>query len=432
MGLRAHRPDARFSRAVLLYEGDAGLRAAHGNDPHDDGYDVQTGLPHPWNRLAFERGSSGPPPATGAARDALTRWPDSLFRAEPGRVVTFDTTSPEGSSGFADLIRDARDLLLVHWARAVDTGDDRRWTTTPRAGLSLGHLLQVIDRAPARHVVVVLESDRPDAPWGDEAFHGPYTYAARRVTGRLTLIANDPDPRFPRPFLADALGGDGPLTAHTLAAHPRARPVAVDGHDVRLTASGRSEDRETALRNSGRALTQSLARTRPALTKARESTVAAVSAAAPFALLLLAVAVVAGGLFALLRALPPMRGTWAAVALLGLWAVLAVVGIITRLRTPPTRARPPDKASSPAPRSQAFTDGVWAAWGFPGPVPQPTGRPRQPVPPRPTREESRAAVERSLNALYARLPVPQMRAPDPPPSPAAPSSPSPDDNGTTP
>ncbi|WP_371529141.1 hypothetical protein OG302_27050 [Streptomyces sp. NBC_01283] len=383
-----------------------------------------------WQRWRFP---GLPPLATQAARDALTRWPGSLFHTDPGHVVLLDSASSQGAYTLRSAVGDAHDLLLVHYAGAVDAGDpDGR---PSRRGLPLSDLFGLIEGAPARHIVVVLEPDRPtETPTETsfaEALQHRYGYLLRHFQGRLTLIVADPVHRVPRPFLADALGGDHPLSVHSLATQPGARVLMrADGRDVRLTGSGQRGGREPLVRNRTRALGQSLAR--PALAKVRASTASALSAAAPFALVLLAVALVAGLLFELLRALPPMRGTWAAVVLLGLWAVLAVIGIITRLRTPPDRARPPDKASSPAPRSQAFMDGMWAAWGFPGPVPQPTGRPRQPVPPRPTREESREAVERSLNALYARLPVPQMRAPDPPPSPAAPSSPSPDDNGTTP
>ncbi|MEU3740106.1 hypothetical protein AB0E78_23945 [Streptomyces sp. NPDC032198] len=448
MRLPPHRPDARLSYAVLLYDGDTDgpdayrRRPGCDGDRNCDGYDPESGHalvcehnPYEWNRRNHGRRPSGPPPATRALRDALTRWPDSLFHAEPDRVAVLDITSPEGARRFDDVIRDARDLLLVHYSGAAGSGDPYS-RASGRGGLPVSELAEAARMSPAQHIVMVLEPDWSADVSHERTIRSLYDHVAGlRLLADFTLIVTRPDPR-PRPFLADALGADGPVSTRTLAAHTRAQVLAqAHGRDVRLTESGRRGGGRPAVRHSSTtpsALYRTLDRTRPALTKARESTASALSAAAPFALLLLAVAVVAGGLFALLRALPPMRGTWAAVVLLGLWAVLAVIGIITRLRTPPTRARPPDKASSPAPRSQAFMDGMWAAWGFPGPVPQPTGRPRQPIPARPTREESRAAVERSLNALYARLPVPQMRAPDPPPSPAASSSPSPDDNGTTP
>ncbi|MFD0552691.1 hypothetical protein ACFQ0X_28615 [Streptomyces rectiviolaceus] len=340
------------------------------------------------------------------------------------------STSSESAYRLRDAVRDARDLLLVHYTGALDTGDP-----DARGGMPLLELFDALEAAPARHIVVVLEPHRPTETPHVGEFHYRYAHLMRRFEGRLTLIVAEPVPGYPRSFLADALGGDGPLTVRALSARPRAQVLTgADGRDVRLTGSGRRGGREPAVGNRARHLDQSLARTRSSLTKARESTASALSAAAPFALLLLAVAMVAGGLLALLRALPPVRGTWGAVALLGLWAVLAVIGfLMTRGRTPPARA---PAAPAPVPRRHAFVDGVWTAWGFPGPLPDTAaGRARQPVPPRPTREESRAAVERSLNALYARLPVPQMRAPDPPvPSarPAPPSSPSPDDNGTTP
>ncbi|MGW0902501.1 hypothetical protein [Streptomyces sp. NPDC002853] len=386
-----------------------------------------------------QRRRSGPPPVTRALRDSLTRWPDSLFHAEPDRVLLLSSTSVERPSWLRDAVRDTRDLLLVHYAGALDTGvlDGAPGT---RRGLPLLELLDVLESASARHVVVVLEPDwQAETPHEGE-FHHRYAHLTRRSQGRLTLIVAEPFPGYSRSFLADALGGDSPLTAHTLAAHPRARVLLrADGRDVRLTGSGRPGGREPVARDRARALNQSLARTRSALAKARDATGSALSASAPLALLLLAVAMVAGGLFALLRALPPLRGTWGAAVLLGLWAVLAVIGIVSaRLRTPPARGRPPGKAStaSPVPRGRAFADGVFAAWGFSGPLAATPARPPQPVPARPTREESRAAVERSLSALYARLPVPQMRAPDPPTPPASPASPapspSPDDNGTTP
>ncbi|GGV32577.1 hypothetical protein GCM10010277_17180 [Streptomyces longisporoflavus] len=446
MRLGAHRPDARSSRALLLYEGGAGRRAAHESDPWDDGYDgydrygrydAETGLPHEWHRPGPGRRESGPPFATRAVRDSLTRWPDSLFRTEPERVVTFDTTSPDSPHRLAAIIRDTRDLLLVHCTGASGVGDTYGRPFC-RGGLTLAKFFDVIDLSPARHIVVILEPGRPDEPWIEAALHDQYEYQAQRATGRLTLIAAHQDPGSSRPFLADALGGEGPLTAHALAGHPRARLLTAGGPDVRLTASDRRGGRGPVPGNRLGALARGLDRTRPALAKARESTASACSAAAPFALLLLAVAVVAGLLFALLRALPPMRGTWAVGVLLGLWAVLAVIGLLgVRRRTPPARARPPGTAPA-APRHRAFMDGVFTAWGFPAPLPDTAVRSRQPVPARPTREESRAAVEQSLNALYARLPVPRLRPPDPPvPSarpapPAPPSSPSPDDNGTTP
>ncbi|MWA11168.1 hypothetical protein [Streptomyces sp. BA2] len=447
MRLRARRPDARLSCAVLLYEGDGDSdgpdayrhRPACENDPYCDGYDPVYGHPldcehgpYERHRRDRERRPSGPPPATRAVRDALTRWPDSLFRTEPGRVAVLDSASSEGTYLLRSTVGRARDLLLVHYAGTMDAGDPYG-RSRGRRGLLLSDLFELIEGTPARHIVVVLEPDRPTEISLAEALHHRYGYLLRHFQGHLTLIVADPIHRMPRPFLADALGGDQPLSVRSLATQPRARVLMrADGRDVRLTGSGRRGGREPVVRNRTRALNQSLARTGPALAKARKATASALSAAAPFALLLLAVAVVAGGLLALLRALPPMRGTWGAAALLGLWAVLAVIGIVgARLRTPPARARPPGTAP-PEPRSRAFMDGMWTAWGFPGPSTDTAGRPRQPVPPRPTREESRAAVERSLNALYARLPVPQMRAPDPPPPPASPSSPSPDDNGTTP
>ncbi|MEV2251451.1 hypothetical protein AB0I94_12875 [Streptomyces sp. NPDC050147] len=442
MRLGAHRPDPRASCAVLLYEGHGGHEGGadrpdpYGNDPYDDGYDPYTGMPHERGRRASGRAPSGPPPATRAVRDALTRWRDSLFHTEPGRVAVRASDSSQGAYSLQSAVGDAHDLLLVHYAGTLDA-DDPYGRPHGRGGLPLTGLFHLIEGAPARHIVVVLEPDRPTETHLGEALHHRYEYLVRHFQGRLTLIVADPVPRSPRPFLADALGGDGPLSVHALAAHPRAQVLTqAKGPDVLLARSGRRGGREPVLTNRGRALGhrgRALGRrTRSALTTAGEATASALSAVAPFALVLLALAAITVGLFALLRALPPMRGTWGAATLLGLWAVLAVIGIVAaRLRTPPARARPPGSAP-PEPRGRAFMDGMYAAWGFSGPLPDPAGRPRQPVLPRPTREESRAAVERSLNALYARLPVPQMRAPDPPPSPASPSSPSPDDNGTTP
>lgn len=454
MRLPAHRPDARASCAVLLYEGDGGRPDPYRHRPRrpdddqydDDGYHLVTGVRDPreherdrWaherNRWAHERRPSGPPPATQAVRDSLTRWPESLFHAEPYRVVALDTAVPENTHQIRDTVHDAHDLLLVHYAGALDIDDSYRRTSS-RGRLPFDRLFDVIGMAAARHVVVVVEPDRATEIPPAEAFHHRYAHLMRHFQGRLTLIVADPVPGYRRPFLADALGDDGPLSAHKLAAHPRAQVLTrADGRDVQLTGSARRGGRKPLSRQHPRTRERALARTRSSLTKARESTASALSAAALPALLLLAVAVVAGGLFALLRTLPPLRGTWGAAALFGLWVVLAAIGAVgLRQRTPPARARPPGD-TPPVPPRRAFVDGMWAAWGFSGPLPDPAGRPRQPVPPRPTREESRAAVERSLDALYARLPVPQMRAPDPPvPSarPAPPSSPSPDDNGTTP
>ncbi|MGW7076348.1 hypothetical protein [Streptomyces sp. NPDC054866] len=470
MRLQAHQPDARASCAVLLYEGDAVWPDAYRHRPGYRGEDdVSSYYRARRTRDRYEperrereqararpegesrervrererlereqrarrerrRGSAGPPLATRAVRDALTR-PDGLFHSAPDRVTVLGSGSSQSAYTLPTVIAGAHDLLFFHYTGGLDTGDPFG-LDYGRNGMPFLDLFDVIESTPARHIVVVLEPDRPTEVPPAEALRPRYEQLMRRFEGRLTLIVADPDPRSPRPFLAEALGARGPLSVRTLAVHPRAQLLMrAKGRDIRLTGAVRSGGRRPMLRNHVPALT----RIRPALTKARESTASVLSAVAPFALLLLAVAVVAGGLFGLLRALPPMRGTWGAAALLGLWAVLAVIGIVgARLRTPPARARPPGTAS-PAPRSRAFMDGMWTAWGLAGPPAGTAGRPRQPIPPRPTREESRAAVERSLNALYARLPVPQMRAPDPPTSPASPSSPSPspspDDNGTTP
>lgn len=440
----AHRPDARASRALLLYEGaadrpDTGARDpidAPGpyGDPYGDGYgdeyDPLYGTPRPGG-LGWRARRS--PFATQVTRNALTSRPDSLFHAEGAHVLVLGSHSPDGASRLRNAVERAHDLLFVHYTGALDTGD-LFGRSHGRDGMPFLELFDAIERTPARHIVVVLEPEGPVEVPPAEALRPRHEELTRRFGGRLTLIVADPDPgASPRPFMSDALGADGPLSVRTLAAHPRAQVLMrARGRDVRLTGSGRHGS-GPVLGHRARAVSRSLARTRPALTKAREATASALSAAVPPALVLLAVAAVAAGLFALLRALPPMRGTWGAAALLGLWAVLVVIGIVgARLRTPPARARPPGTAS-PVPRGRAFMDGMWAAWGFSGPVPHPAGhRPQPAAPPRPTREESRAEVERSLNAMYARLPVPQLRAPDPP-APSSPSPfPSPDDNGTTP
>ncbi|MGW5862110.1 hypothetical protein ACWFRJ_08050 [Streptomyces sp. NPDC055239] len=438
----AHRPDARRSSAVLLYEGDVGWpdayrhRPGHENDPYErerrerEWYERERHHQTGSGRRPYRPRPS--PPATRALRDSLTRWPNSLFRAEPGRVVALDITFPDSSYRLHEVARDTSDLLLVHYTGVLDVSDpgDR---SSGRSGLPLDSLFDLVDLTPARHIVMVLEPERPDQVPPVAEFPRPYAFLMRHFQGRLTLIVTTPDRWSPRPFLTDALGIDGPLSVRMLTAHPRARALMrADGPDVRLSGPGRRGGRAPLLNHHTR--DHALAVTRSALTKAREYTASALSATALPALLLLAFAVIAGGLYALLRALPPMRGTWGAAALLGLWAVLVVIGIVgARLRRPPARARPPDTAStaSPVPRRRAFMDGVWAAWGFSGPLTDTAGRPRQPAPapPRPTREEARAEVERSLNALYSRLPVPQLRAPDPP---APPPSPSPDNNGTTP
>ncbi|MFF1696003.1 hypothetical protein ACFVXC_20620 [Streptomyces sp. NPDC058257] len=504
----AHRPDARRSCAVLLYEGDVERpdayrhRPGHEDDPYErerrereryeqerrerdpyererrereryeqerrerdpyererrerEWYERERYERERYNQLGGDRRSSSspprpapsppPPPATLAVRDSLTRWPDSLFRTEPGRVVALDITFPDSSYRLHEAVRGTSDLLLVHYTGVLDVSDPHDRPPGRSGGLSFAPLFDLVGLTRARHIVVVLESDRPDQVPPVAVFSRRYEELMWHFRGRLTLIVTNPDRWSPRPFLTDALAAEAPLSARTLAAHPRARVLMrANGRDVRLSGPARRGGREPL--PGHRARDHALAVTRSSLTKARESTASALSAAALPALLLMAFAVITVGLYALLRALPPMRGTWGAAALLGLWAVLVVIGIVgARLRRPPARARPPGAAStsSPAPRRRAFMDGVWAAWGFSGPLTDrpltdTAGRPRQPAPdpPRPTREEARATVERSLNALYARLPVPQLQAPAPPAPPPPPSSShwpshSPDNNGTTP
>ncbi|MGB8944441.1 MAG: hypothetical protein WCD21_30055, partial [Streptomyces sp.] len=220
---------------MLLYDGatdgpDADRhRSACADDPYCDGYDPVYGHhlacehdPGARHRRNLARRPSGPPPATRAVRDALTRWPDSLFHAEPDRVTVHDSASPQGAYTLRSAVGGAHDLLLVHYAGALDAGDPYG-LPHGRRGLPLSDLFGLIEGAPARHIVVVLEPDRRTEVHLAEALQHRYGYLMRHYQGRLTLIVADPVHRVPRPFLADALGGDGPLSVQSLAARPGAR-----------------------------------------------------------------------------------------------------------------------------------------------------------------------------------------------------------------
>ncbi|MFE6158915.1 hypothetical protein ACFQ7F_08365 [Streptomyces sp. NPDC056486] len=261
MRLLAHRPDARRSLAVLLYEGDVGWPDAYRHRPghEDDPYERERREREWSERERYDRTGGGPrsswpppptlspppplPPAMLAVRDSLTRWPDSFFRTEPGRVVALDTAFPDSSYRLHEAVRDTSELLLVHYAGVLDTGvldaDDPRDRASGRGGLPFVSLFDLIEPAPARHIVVVLEPDRSDQVPPVAEFRRRYEHLMRRYRGHLTLIVANPARWSPRPFLADALGTGSPLSVRTLAAHPRAQVLLrAYGRDVLLSGNG--------------------------------------------------------------------------------------------------------------------------------------------------------------------------------------------------